>query len=304
MFGKKFFSINSSLRRFTRWRLFSVRNEKKTRWCSMFDCSSSGTSFLEGRQSFEQLKQDTRDNFLTLYLADCLLFVPIQLINFKYIPSSYRVVFLSIVAFLFDAGVIAYKHRNLWNVILLQIATRLTHSARLFIKTEFRFFSFHFQISIPCRPKIYGKISHRFKSNTMTRTTRRVSAVFFVNYHQKFGKNVWLKKETHEVSFLISSGWICSVIYRPNLSLEIWVAFVNLYANLFSLLNHFGNIVTVNEFDRLIDVFQWSMSHGFIFVTISNAKDTNGNVVLNNDIPFYRFQVRTSVRLPTRYFST
>lgn len=72
-----------------------------------------GTSFLEGRQSFEQLKQDTRDNFLTLYLADCLLFVPIQLINFKYIPSSYRVVFLSIVAFLFDAGVIAYKHRNL-----------------------------------------------------------------------------------------------------------------------------------------------------------------------------------------------
>ena len=72
-----------------------------------------GTSFLEGRQSCEELKEDTRENFLPLYLADCFLFVPIQLINFKYIPSNYRVIFLSLTAFLFDVGIIAYKHRNL-----------------------------------------------------------------------------------------------------------------------------------------------------------------------------------------------
>jgi hypothetical protein len=55
---------------------------------------------------------DTQRNFLPLYIADCFIFVLIQIINFKYIPSFYRVPFLSLIAFIFDAFISAYKHEH------------------------------------------------------------------------------------------------------------------------------------------------------------------------------------------------
>jgi len=55
---------------------------------------------------------DTQRNFLPLYLADCFIFVPIQIINFKYIPAFYRIPFLSLIAFIFDAFISAYKHEH------------------------------------------------------------------------------------------------------------------------------------------------------------------------------------------------
>lgn len=71
-----------------------------------------GTSVLEGRTSYRELMSDTRRNFLPLYLADCLIYAPIQIINFKYIPSFYRVPFLSLSALIFDAFISAYKHEH------------------------------------------------------------------------------------------------------------------------------------------------------------------------------------------------
>lgn len=71
-----------------------------------------GTSVLEGRTSYRELMSDTRTNFLPLYLADCLIFVPIQIINFRYISPFYRVPFLSFIAFLFDIFISAYKHEH------------------------------------------------------------------------------------------------------------------------------------------------------------------------------------------------
>ncbi|CAF2846741.1 unnamed protein product [Rotaria sp. Silwood2] len=71
-----------------------------------------GTSYIEGRASPRELISDIQTNFLPLYLVDCCIFFPIQIINFRYIPSSYRVPFLSILAFIFDAFISAYKHEH------------------------------------------------------------------------------------------------------------------------------------------------------------------------------------------------
>lgn len=71
-----------------------------------------GTSLLEGRTSYQEVSSDTQKNFLPLYLVDCVTFVPIQIINFKYIPPFYRVPFLSLVAFIFDIFISAYKHEH------------------------------------------------------------------------------------------------------------------------------------------------------------------------------------------------
>ncbi|CAF0721355.1 unnamed protein product [Adineta steineri] len=70
-----------------------------------------GTSILEGRTSYRELVKDTQTNFLPLYIADTLIYIPIQIINFKYIPAFYRVPFLSFVAFIFDCFISAYKHK-------------------------------------------------------------------------------------------------------------------------------------------------------------------------------------------------
>jgi len=71
-----------------------------------------GTSILEGRASYREVSSDTQRNFLPLYLVDCAVYVPIQIINFKYIPAFYRVPFLSLVAFVFDIFISAYKHQH------------------------------------------------------------------------------------------------------------------------------------------------------------------------------------------------
>ena len=60
-----------------------------------------GTSVLEGRTSFEELKRDLKTNFVPLYIADCVIFIPTQMINFKYISAYYRVPFMFFVAFIF-----------------------------------------------------------------------------------------------------------------------------------------------------------------------------------------------------------
>jgi hypothetical protein len=60
----------------------------------------------------KELKSDTKENFLPLYLADCIIFIPTQIINFKYIPTYYRVPFMFSVAFIFNIFLSAYKHTN------------------------------------------------------------------------------------------------------------------------------------------------------------------------------------------------
>jgi len=71
-----------------------------------------GTSILEGKTSLGELKSDTKANFLPLYIADCLVFIPVQIINFRYISASYRVPFMFFIAFIFNAFISAYKHTH------------------------------------------------------------------------------------------------------------------------------------------------------------------------------------------------
>ena len=72
--------------------------------------SHLGTSLLEGRSSPGELRDDAKTNFLPLYLADCAVFIPVQVINFKYISAFYRVPFMFFVAFIFNGFLSAYKH--------------------------------------------------------------------------------------------------------------------------------------------------------------------------------------------------
>jgi protein Mpv17 len=71
-----------------------------------------GTSILEGRTSFGELKSDTKANFIPLYIADCLVFIPVQIINFRYISPYYRVPFMFFIAFIYNAFISAYKHTD------------------------------------------------------------------------------------------------------------------------------------------------------------------------------------------------
>jgi hypothetical protein len=57
-----------------------------------------------------QLKSDTKANFLPLYIADCAVFIPVQILNFKYISAYYRVPFMFSIAFVFNIFLSAYKH--------------------------------------------------------------------------------------------------------------------------------------------------------------------------------------------------
>ncbi|CAM2703626.1 unnamed protein product [Rotaria socialis] len=93
--------------------LFNSRtNTTKSNDKTIFEIKTSRTSILEDRTSSAELTSDIRKNFFPLYLADCLIFAPIQLINFKYVPAFYRVPFLSLAAFVFDAFISAYKHEE------------------------------------------------------------------------------------------------------------------------------------------------------------------------------------------------
>ena len=59
-----------------------------------------------------ELKGDMKENLLPLYIADCIVFIPVQIINFKYIPPYYRVPFMFCIAFIFNSFLSAYKHAH------------------------------------------------------------------------------------------------------------------------------------------------------------------------------------------------
>ncbi|CAF1137311.1 unnamed protein product [Adineta steineri] len=71
-----------------------------------------GTSVLEGRTSSRELKNDIKANFLPLYIADCVIFIPVQIINFRYISKYYRVPFMFSISFVFNYFLSVYKHRR------------------------------------------------------------------------------------------------------------------------------------------------------------------------------------------------
>ena len=71
-----------------------------------------GTSLLEGRTSLNEVKHDIRSNFIVLYLADCLVFIPVQMVNFKFISAFYRVPFMFGISFFFNLFMSAYKHAH------------------------------------------------------------------------------------------------------------------------------------------------------------------------------------------------
>lgn len=71
-----------------------------------------GTSILEGRTTRRDLRNDVRMNFFPLYFADCAVFIPVQMINFRYVSPYYRVSFMFLISFLFNTFLSAFKHAD------------------------------------------------------------------------------------------------------------------------------------------------------------------------------------------------
>jgi len=59
-----------------------------------------------------ELKNDTKENFIPLYIADCAVFIPVQIFNFKYVSAYYRVPFMFFISFIFNIFLSAYKHAH------------------------------------------------------------------------------------------------------------------------------------------------------------------------------------------------
>ncbi|KAK5579772.1 hypothetical protein RB653_009458 [Dictyostelium firmibasis] len=55
----------------------------------------SGMGFLEGKNT-EQIKEKLKNDWLTTYISDCLVWPILNFVNFKYIQSVQRVTFMNI----------------------------------------------------------------------------------------------------------------------------------------------------------------------------------------------------------------
>lgn len=57
--------------------------------------------FLKGA-SIAEIKEKIQRDFLTTYLADCALWLPAGVINFKFVPPAFRVLYVSAVSFVWS----------------------------------------------------------------------------------------------------------------------------------------------------------------------------------------------------------
>lgn len=68
-----------------------------------------GMGALE-RKSFQESHKELKDKFITVFLVDLCVWPPTQFINFYYIPSKYRVVYINFITMLYDVFLSYVKH--------------------------------------------------------------------------------------------------------------------------------------------------------------------------------------------------
>lgn len=78
-------------------------------FCSVF---FMGTSILEGKSTKEGI-QEVKDKFLTVYLADWCVWPPAQFINFFFLPTNLRVVYVMFVTLIWNTFLSWMKHKEL-----------------------------------------------------------------------------------------------------------------------------------------------------------------------------------------------
>ncbi|XP_075971147.1 mpv17-like protein 2 [Anticarsia gemmatalis] len=68
-----------------------------------------GMGVLE-RKSLEQCTDEVKDKLLYTYMGDCIYWPPIQFINFYYLPTHYRVVYINVATMIFNVFLSYMKH--------------------------------------------------------------------------------------------------------------------------------------------------------------------------------------------------
>ncbi|GAV01022.1 hypothetical protein RvY_11798 [Ramazzottius varieornatus] len=70
---------------------------------------SMGT--LEGK-SWKEVCEEYRSKFLTVFLADCALWVPMQCINFRFVSPKFRILFISCTFVVWNTFLSYFKHQE------------------------------------------------------------------------------------------------------------------------------------------------------------------------------------------------
>ncbi|GFO37194.1 mpv17-like protein 2 [Plakobranchus ocellatus] len=77
-------------------------------FCSMF---LSGTTILEGG-GVENAKSEVKEKFLKIYMVDWCFWPMAQFINFKFLPTKYRVAYVSTATLIWNSFLSYMKHKN------------------------------------------------------------------------------------------------------------------------------------------------------------------------------------------------
>lgn len=68
--------------------------------------------FFEGK-TLVQANEEIKDKFLTVYIADWLIWPPFQFVNFYFLPLRYRVLYINAVTTLYNIFLCYVKHKDM-----------------------------------------------------------------------------------------------------------------------------------------------------------------------------------------------
>jgi len=66
----------------------------------MAACEFKRYSWSDSNELWNHVKQEIVTKLPKVYLADCLFWIPVQLLNFKYVPPTWRVLYVAVTTFL------------------------------------------------------------------------------------------------------------------------------------------------------------------------------------------------------------
>lgn len=65
---------------------------------------------MEGKQ-FREITEEFRAKFIYVFAADCLIWVPMQSLNFYFVPPQQRILFISCVFVVWNTILSYFKHK-------------------------------------------------------------------------------------------------------------------------------------------------------------------------------------------------
>jgi len=70
------------------------------------------TAFFLGGKSIQETNEILRAKFLTIYMADWLIWPPTQFINFFFVPLKYRVLYINLITMFYNIFLCYVKNRH------------------------------------------------------------------------------------------------------------------------------------------------------------------------------------------------